>query len=190
MKEKAAEMRRNIDTRTPEEIYKAEIERVQRENRKILEEENELIRQQIHNDRVKSQLPQKSSWDSSKHRIKIKWNADKDDAENGGYNYENLMRFLNKYGDVVALLVSSNKKGSAIVEFKTLDASEMAMSYEKGIMTNPLKLSWIGEPPKSQKSSTITTSDYESLVLRQMRQAEERKRLIEEMMKEEQEQDD
>lgn len=184
MKEKAAELRKNVDSRTPEEIYKAEVERVQRENKKILEEENELIRQKIQQDRMNAQMTPKNSFDSSKHRIKIKWKADKDDAENGGYNYENLTRFLHKYGDIVALVVSSNKKGSGIVEFKTQDAGEMAISYEIGITSNPLKLSWIGEAPKSKKSTTITSSDYESLVLRQMRQAEERKRLIEQMMKE------
>lgn len=184
LKERAAELRKTVDNRTPEEIYKAEVERVQKENKIIIEEENELIRQQIHQDRIKAQFPQQTSFDSSKHRIKIKWNSAKDDPENGGYNHENLTKFLSKYGDIVALLISSSKKGSGIVELKTQDAGEMAISYEKGILSNPLKMSWIGDPPKSRNSSTISSSDYESLVLRQMRQAEERKRLIEQMMKE------
>lgn len=184
LKERAAELRKTVDNRTPEEIYKCEVERVQKENRRIIEEENELMRQQIHEDRLKAQFPQKSSFDSSKHRIKIKWNAAKNDRDNGGYNYENLTKFLSKYGDIVALVVSSAKVGSGIVEFKTQDAGEMAISYEKGILENPLKMSWIGDPPKSRNSSTVTSNDYESLVLRQMRQAEERKRLIEQMQKE------
>lgn len=187
LKERAAELRKTVDNRTPEEIYKAEVERVQRENKQIIEEENELMRQQIHEDRLKQQFPQQSSFDSSKHRIKIKWNAAKNDPANGGYSYENLTKFLSKYGDIVALLVSSSKTGSGIVEFKTQDAGEMAISYEKGILENPLKMSWIGEAPKSRNSSTVTSTDYESLVLRQMRQAEERKRLIEQMMQEDDE---
>lgn len=171
-------------TKTPEEIFKAEFDRIMKENAKILEEENEILRQQIYKER-QSTKPSTTSWDSSKHRIKIKWNADKDDPNNGGYSSENLTKFLNKYGDIVALIVSSKKKGSGIVEFKTQDAAEMAMAYEKGIIENSLKLDWIGDAPKSRKAgATVTETDYESLVLRQLRQAEERKRLIEQMMSE------
>lgn len=157
-----------------------------KENKKVLDEENELLRQQIYQDRMKTTSSSSSTWDSSKHRIKIKWKAEKDDKINGGYSSENLTKFLNKYGDIVALLVSTKKNGSAVVEFKTQDAAEMAVSYEKGILSNPLKLEWIGDAPKSKKpGATITETDYESLVLRQLRQAEERKRLIEQMMKDE-----
>lgn len=172
---------------TPEEIFKAEYERIMKENKKMLEEENEILRQQIYMERQKTRPSSSAAWDSSKHRIKIKWNSGKEDPANGGYNSENLTKFLNKYGDIVALLVSSKKKGSGVVEFKSQDAAEMAISYEKGILENPLKLEWIGEAPKSRKpGATVTGTDYESLVLHQMRQAEERKRLIEQMMKEDQ----
>jgi DnaJ family protein C protein 17 len=84
----------------------------------------------------------------------------------------------------VALIISSKKPGSGFVEFKTQDAAEMAVQYEKGILENPLKFEWIGDAPKSKKRATATDGDYESLVLRQLRQAEERKRLIEQMLKE------
>lgn len=173
----------NGKSKTPEEIFKSEFERIMKENKKLLEDENEILRQQIFSER---QRVHPAKWDSSKHRIKIKWAADKEDPTNGGYNTENLTKFLNKYGDIVALLVSAKKKGSGIVEFTVQDAAEMAVAYEKGILENPLKLEWIGDAPKSRKpGATINETDYESLVLRQMRQAEERKRLIEQMMKEE-----
>ncbi|CRK90771.1 CLUMA_CG004463, isoform A [Clunio marinus] len=174
-------------SQTPEEIFKTELERIMRENKKFLEEENELLRQQIYKERHVFSSSS-TTWDSSKHRIKIKWSTDKNDSLNGGYNHENLTKFLNKYGDIVVLLVSSKKKGSGVVEFKTQDAGEMAIAYEKGILENPLKLSWIGDAPKNRKSgTTVTSTDYESLVLRQMRQAEERKRIIEQMIKEDDE---
>jgi DnaJ homolog subfamily C member 17 len=149
--------------------------------RKQLQEEADLMRQSTST----------SSWDSSKHRIKIKWNANKEDATNGGYTEEILRKYLNKYGDIVALVLSPKKTGSALVEFSTLTASEMAISYEKGNMANPLILEWIGDAPKSRKgnSSTVTDTDFESLVLRQLRQAEERKKLIDQMMKEDLEKD-
>lgn len=183
-REKEASLNRN--SKSPEEIFKIEFERIMKENKKLIEEENEILRQQIYKDRV-SHATASASWDSSKHRIKIKWKAEKDDALNGSYNKENLTKFLFKYGDIEALLISTKKNGSAVVEFKSQDAAEMAVTYEKGIIENPLKLDWIGDAPKSKKGATVTDRDYESLVLRQLRQAEERKRLIEQMMKEEEE---
>lgn len=174
-------------SQTAEEVFKSEFERIMKENAKLLEEENEILRQQIYKERQSTQGAA-ASWDSAKHRIKIKWIAGKDDPTNGGYSNENLTKFLNKYGDIVALLVSSKKKGSGVVEFKAQDAAEMAVAYEKGIVDNPLKLEWIGDAPKSRKAgATVTETDYESLVLRQLRQAEERKRLTEQMMNEDNE---
>lgn len=173
--------------KSPEEALKDEIERLRTEGFKLLQEEQELMQKQLQEERLKMY----NKWDSAQHRIKIKWNAPKSDVTNGGYTKELLEKFLHKYGDIVVLVLSPKKNGSALVEFKTQDAAEMAVSYEKGRMENPLTLEWIGSPPKSRNnptgSTTISDNDYESLVLREMRQAEERKRLIEEMLKEDQE---
>lgn len=73
-------------------------------------------------------------WDSSLNRIKIKWKADKSDPNNGSYDEATLRRCLKKYGNIVALIMSPKKKGSALVEFSTKDASEMAVELEKGKM--------------------------------------------------------
>ncbi|XP_070493022.1 dnaJ homolog subfamily C member 17 [Chironomus tepperi] len=182
-KEAASRRESKYDNKTPEEIFQMELERVLKENSKVIEEENELMRQNFA--RAFVSAPASSDWDSSKHRIKIKWKADKNDETNGGYNDVNLPKFLDKYGDIVAFVISSKKKGTAVVEFKTQDAAEMAVQYEKGIISNPLKMEWIGDAPRSKKAgATVTESDYESLVLRQMRQAEERRKLIEQMKNE------
>lgn len=175
--------------KSPEEQLKDEMERLRKEGSRLLEEEQEMMRKQLAEERLKMQ-DNSNQWDSSQHRIKIKWKADKTDDTNGGYNEENLRNYLKKYGDIVALVVSGKKKGSAVVEFKTQSAAEMAVDYEKGNMANPLSMEWIGNAPKNANraangSSTATSNDFESLVLRQMRQAEERKRLIEQMMREE-----
>lgn len=110
----------NVETRTEEEIFKAEMDRLRKEGSKLIEEEKELMRQELLQERMRyaTGLANYSSWDSSKHRIKIKWAAEKGNDTNGGYTQENLSKFLQKYGDIVALLVSSKKVGSAIVEFK------------------------------------------------------------------------
>jgi DnaJ family protein C protein 17 len=175
----------DYSSKSPEEIFKMEFERIMKENKKIVEEENEAIRQQIWKDRAAAQQSSSNStWDSSQHRIKIKWKAEKNDPTNGGYDKENLTRFMYKYGDIIALLVSAKKNGSAIVEFQKQDAAEMAVEYERGIISNPLKLEWVGAAPKSKKSgATVTDKDYESVVLMKLRQAEERKRLIDQMMR-------
>uniref|UniRef100_A0A6B2EBU6 DnaJ homolog subfamily C member 17 n=1 Tax=Phlebotomus kandelakii TaxID=1109342 RepID=A0A6B2EBU6_9DIPT len=192
-REKAASVEANknksysTEARSPEEELKQEIERLRKEGSRLLQEEQELLRQQIH-----QTLQTSAKWDSSQHRIKIKWRAEKGDSTNGGYNEEALRKYLQKFGDIEAIVVSGKKPGSAIIEFKTREASEMAIAYEKGNPENPLRLEWIGGPPKDLKttshaSSNVTQTDFEDLVLRQMRQAEERKKLIEQMMKEDQE---
>lgn len=82
----------------------------------------------------------KREWNSAQHRIKIKWKAEKGDETNGGYSEETPRKFLQKYGDIVAFVVSPKKRGSALVEFSTQDAAEMCVSYEKGNLENPLIL--------------------------------------------------
>lgn len=175
----------SYDNRTPEEILKSEMDRLRNEGSTLLEEEQELMRQQLRQERTLIA----NHWDSSQHRIKIKWKADKTDETNGGYSDEVLRKYFLKYGDIVNLLISSNKNGSGLVEFKTKDASEMAVLYEKGDINNPLKLEWINAASNKKSNPILTTStvsenDFESLVLRQMRQAEERKRLIEKLKEE------
>lgn len=182
LREKQAEKGNSFNKpSSDEEILQREIDRLQKEGSRLLEEEAALMRKQLQEEKQKVNV-----YDSAQHRIKIKWKSEKDDATNGGYNSENLSQFLKKYGDISALVISSKKKGSGLVEFKTQEASEMAISYEKGLMNNPLQLEWIGTPPLNKnrtKTSTSSNFDFEDLVLRKMRQAEERKRLIAEMMR-------
>ncbi|XP_048083642.1 dnaJ homolog subfamily C member 17 isoform X3 [Alosa alosa] len=88
--------------------------------------------------------------------------------------------------------------GSATPKLK-----DLAFKNESGLMGNPLKISWLeGQPEappitihKSDPGSMFTHSqasltsgrDYESLVLMRMRQAAERQKLIEEMQREDEE---
>lgn len=62
-----------------------------------------------------------------------------------------------------------------------------------GLSENPLTLKWMTERSTSSSTnkiisgpSLVSDRDYESVVLTKLRQAAERKRLIEEMLKEEQ----
>ncbi|KAL0829181.1 hypothetical protein ABMA28_004018 [Loxostege sticticalis] len=171
---------------TDEQKLAAEIERLQKEGSRLLQEEQQKVKEEIQR---KMGILSEPVWDSSLNRIKIKWKVDKNDEGNGGYDEALLRRFLKKYGNITALIMSPKKKGSALVEFSTKEASEMAVELEKGLPDNPLNLKWVNERPVLTTKrdyggpSLVSDRDYESLVLTKMRQAAERQRLIEEMMK-------
>ncbi|CAG9583246.1 unnamed protein product [Danaus chrysippus] len=176
------------DNLTDEQKLAEEIKRLQREGSRLLQEEQQRMKEEIHKSMKNLSEP---VWDSSLNRIKISWKAEKSDPDNGGYNETNLRTFLKKYGTITALIMSPAKKGSALVEFGTKEASEMAVEFEKGLQDNPLTLKWLHKKPilKTKKdlqytNTLVTDRDYESLVLTKMRQAAERQRLIEEMLKE------
>ncbi|KAJ0176096.1 hypothetical protein K1T71_008270 [Dendrolimus kikuchii] len=173
---------------TDEQKLAAEIARLQEEGSRLLRDEQKRMKDEIQRTMQKLSEP---VWDSSLNRIKIRWKADKTDPHNGGYDESTLRRILKKYGNIVALIMSPKKKGSALVEFCTKEGSEMAVEFEKGLPNNPLELKWLNERPvlttkKETGPTLVSDRDYESLVLTKMRQAAERQRLIEEMMKEKQ----
>ncbi|EFA00119.1 dnaJ homolog subfamily C member 17 [Tribolium castaneum] len=171
----------NYKTKSADEKLKEEIERLRKEGSKQVEEELERIRQEVLEEQ-KAQLDA-NKCSGANYRIKIKWNVAKDDTTNGGYSHENLHRFLSKYGNVTALVLSQKRMGTALVEFEARNAAEMAVEMEVGLPSNPLKLEWVNPPParKGAASSLVKPSDYESVVLTKMRQAEERRRLIEQL---------
>ncbi|XP_059045162.1 dnaJ homolog subfamily C member 17 [Achroia grisella] len=184
-REKEAVSGAGANNLTDEQKLAAEIERLRKEGSRLLQEEQKRVKEEI--EKNKGQQP---VWDSSLNRIKIKWKVDNNDQNNGGYDENLLRRFLKKYGTIVAIIMSPKKKGSALVEFATKEASEMAVELEKGLADNPLTFKWLNEKPIVSKEkniggpSLISDRDYESLVLTKMRQAAERQRLIEEMMNE------
>ncbi|ENN78141.1 dnaJ homolog subfamily C member 17 [Dendroctonus ponderosae] len=159
-----------------------EIDRLRKEGSKQVDEEIQNVLRSLSEEKSRMQ----SQGNGAACRVKINWKADKKDETNGGYTQEMLHNFLSKYGDIQALIVSSKKKGSAMVEFKEQKAAEMAVDFELGLSANPLKLSWVNGPPKHDssqaKSDLIKETDFESVTLMNMRRAEERKKLIEQMI--------
>ncbi|XP_053191579.1 dnaJ homolog subfamily C member 17 isoform X2 [Scomber japonicus] len=193
-------------TRTLEE----EIARLREEGSRQLEEEQRLVREQIQREREAQQQQtgdftqrnsgvERCSKSNVTPKLKLKWKCKKDDNTNGGYSQDTLFRLLQKYGDVLNVIVSAKKKGSAVVEFSSVRAAELAVKNESGLSDNPLKISWLeGQPeviaPASQPGQFTSTQgaltnerDYESVVMMRMRQAAERQRLIEQMQKEDEE---
>ncbi|KAH8248201.1 hypothetical protein KR038_004786 [Drosophila bunnanda] len=180
----------NTVVRSDEELLQDQIERLRREGSRLLEEEQRAMREQLQRSHAEHQkLQQKpAKFDSAQHRIKIKWKAD----PGQDYTQEQLLKYLKKYGEVVALVLNSKRRGRAMVELGTREACDMVLAYEKGDPAKPLQFEWVTPPAgvqQTQKSSdagsTASDRDYEDLVMRKMRQAEERKRLIDQMMKDE-----
>ncbi|ALC46510.1 CG17187 [Drosophila busckii] len=177
--------------KSDEEVLQEQIERLRREGSKLLEEEHQAMREQLqrnYKEQQQQQQQEKDKFDSAQHRIKIKWKAEKNDESNGGYTEEQLMKYLKKYGEVVALVMNPKIRGRAMVELKTREACDMVLSYEHGDPANPLHFQWVTPPVEKQRTvptNNATAHDYEDLVMRKLRQAAERKRLIEQMMKEE-----
>lgn len=193
-------------TRTLEE----EIARLREEGSRQLEEEQRLVREQIQREREAQRLQtggyaqrnsgvERCSKSNATPKLKIKWKCKKEDRANGGYSQDILFKLLQKYGDVLNVILSSKKKGSAVVEFATVRAAELAVKNETGLCENPLKISWLeGQPeviaPASQpglfassQGALTNERDYESVVMMKMRQAAERQRLIEQMQRDDEE---
>ncbi|XP_064019606.1 dnaJ homolog subfamily C member 17 isoform X2 [Pogoniulus pusillus] len=205
-REREAQSRENEEeeiktTRTLEE----EIIRLREEGSRQLEEQQRLIREQIRLEReqhIQGKQDRNRAKDEITPKLKLKWKCRKEDETRGGYTKDVLLQILQKYGDVLNLLISSRKTGSAVVEFASVKAAEMAVKNEVGLTNNPLKISWLeGQPqrspssllsdstsqPRTSQASVVSERDYESLVMMRMRQAAERQQLIEQLKREEEE---
>ncbi|XP_037588581.1 dnaJ homolog subfamily C member 17-like [Cebus imitator] len=162
-------------TRTLEQ----EIERLREEGSRQLEEQQRLIREQIrqeHDQRLRRKTENTEGQGTPK--LKLKWKCKKENESKGGYSKDVLLRLLQKYGEVLNLVLSSTKAGTAVVEFATVRAAELAVQNEVGLVDNPLKISWLeGQPqdtmgrshPGLSKGSAVSDRDYESLVIMRMR---------------------
>ncbi|NXC41295.1 DJC17 protein, partial [Penelope pileata] len=185
-------------TRTLEQ----EIIRLREEGSRQLEEQQRLIQEQIRLERQQRIQGKREGYGAEGRitpKLKLKWKCRKEDETGGGYSKDVLLRILQKYGDVLNLLISSRKNGSAVVEFATVKAAEMAVKNEVGLTDNPLKISWLeGQPqsnvfsdrsgqPRTSQASVVSERDYESLVMMRMRQAAERQQLIEQLKREDEE---
>ncbi|NWR56464.1 DJC17 protein, partial [Bucorvus abyssinicus] len=178
-----------------------EIIRLREEGSRQLEEQQRLVREQIRLEREQHTLGESNEREPSA-EPQLKWKCGKEDETRGGYSKDVLLQILQKYGDVLNLLISSRKTGSAVVEFATVKAAEMAVKNEVGLINNPLKISWLeGQPrsspstvlsdsssqPRTSQGSVVSERDYESLVMMRLRQAAERQQLIEQLKQEDEE---
>ncbi|KAA0711600.1 DnaJ -like protein subfamily C member 17 [Triplophysa tibetana] len=96
----------------------------------------------------------------------LKWKCKKDDASNGGYSQECLQNLFQKYGDVLNILISSKKAGSAVIEFDSVKAADLAFKNESGLTGNPLKITWLeGQPEPASRTNTPADVFYSSQIV-------------------------
>lgn len=184
--ERETEFKRRTSADQAARNLKSEIDRLKKEGSSLLLQEQERLKESL-----KKELSKTNLTEGTDCTVKVTWKASKSDETNGGYDHDTLDKIFQKYGNVKTVVVSSKKKGSALVEYERPDVAELAHDNESGLPHNPLKMSWLKD---KTSSSTKTESvppvqapaerDFESLVMRKMRQAEERKKLIEQMQKE------
>ncbi|XP_046450366.1 dnaJ homolog subfamily C member 17-like [Daphnia pulex] len=170
---------RTVPQRSPEEQLKAEIERLRKQGSNHLAEEQEKIRLELAKE--KEQISTRGIVSA---RMKLSWKVEPEGSD--PYTQEKLHSVLQKYGNILALLISTKKKGSAIVEFANKKDADLAYAVERGINGHPLTLSWIkGDQPSAAEPSKqppptsaapMSMADFEARVLQSMREAQERKR--------------
>ncbi|KAK4822364.1 hypothetical protein QYF61_013555 [Mycteria americana] len=148
-----------------------EIIRLREEGSRQLEEQQRLIQEQIRLER-EQHIQGKQERNGSEGKITPKL----------------------KYGDVLNLLISSRKTGSAVVEFATVKAAVSLVEtpdiswLEGQPRNNPSTvLSDSASQPRTSQASVVSERDYESLVMMRMRQAAERQQLIEQLKREDEE---
>jgi len=192
----------------------AEIDRLKKEGNSLLMQEQERLLDEIMKEASlfgtsSTASPRNGGVGNEGERtLKVKWKSSKSDETNGGYDQARISKIFSKYGVVKTVVVSAKKKGSALVEFESRDAAKLALDLETGLPHNPVRIQRVsdssggdgnvggggdgaatnyGSAASAAKTSIplSTDRDFESLVVRKMRQAEERKRLIEQMQKEE-----
>jgi len=200
-RERAAELQQQQEY-SPADATKrlqVEIERLRKEGSRQLEEEVRIMKEQLKAE-MERLIADKEDTGIILPRLKVQWKQAKGEASTR-YTHNSLMERFTKYGVVTGLVMSS--KSRALVEFAREEYAEEALANEMGFEDSPLKVSWINRPSSSapaaakegqrmekeggeqecKLNSSVSNSerDYENIVLMKLRQAEERKRLIQQM---------
>lgn len=202
----------------------AEIERLRKEGNRILQETQEQLRRDLEKMTTTTRVADDEDdgvEESHTAKIKAKWKVKKGEHRDEGYTKQELESIFSKYGEVLNIVVSIKKSGTAIIEYASPYAADRAVHNETGKSEFPLTLTWLlGQPADNVGNScdaenygktqgmasenitssippynqgtfsgaaTVDNKDFESIVIMKMRQAEERKRLIEQMKKDDEE---
>ncbi|KAK3870970.1 hypothetical protein Pcinc_023855 [Petrolisthes cinctipes] len=180
-----------------EEKLKRELKRLEEEGQRIIEEELARVNAEVERELKRgSKSATSAEHDTLKpatggHKVKVKWATTKDWS---GYSEEEIRQVFYKWGDILAVVLKlRSRKGTALIEFKTKQAADMAVQYEKGQPGKSLEVCHLTEEPEKRKKekkeekkeSGKPNYDFESVAAMNKRRQDERKKLIEEILKEE-----
>lgn len=183
-----------------------EIDRLREEGLRIMKEQEEKLRQEF---LTKSEEDEEDAAPT----LKVTWRAKKSDPSNGGYTQAMLEDVFSGFGPVHHVLVSSKRKGKALVAFEHPLDAQRAVEGARGLPGNPLTVAWVSGKPGAGVGDSVRSAgdgvrgvgdaesvgarggngerglvgetDYESITLMRLRQAEERKRLCQQLASEE-----
>ncbi|XP_064111879.1 dnaJ homolog subfamily C member 17-like [Macrobrachium nipponense] len=178
------------------EKFRRELKRLEEEGERIIEEELEKLNKEVERE-LKGTPGVNEKEHTTKdtevgHKVKVKWTISR---ESPGYTEEELRQLFYKWGDINAMVMKQkSKKGTALIEYKTKGGADMAVQFEKGQIGKPLEVVHVkAEAPKVPGRKEVPQEeqkqggnyDYESIADMNIRRQEERRRLIEEILKEE-----
>ncbi len=203
-REKAAQEAENafetvVSKKTAEERLAEEIERLRKEGSRRLEEEQELMRREIEAEAKKQHRASQHHSGEGVSRLKLKW------KDRAFYDESKLRMIFEKYGRVknVVILEAKKKDGrmNGLIEMESSSAAVNAVKIERGFEDCPLKIKLVdgqgkevseeeivnmmapaGPPPVAE--GLVNETDFESLVMRKLRQEEMRKQEIQRIMEE------
>jgi len=196
-----------MDMKLDEEAkFAAEVERLRKEGSRQLEEEQEAMKKQMAEE---ARAKASNNGTTGAARVKVRWDRK---VVSWPYDKDNLVSIFSKYGEVTAVVVNAKKGGSALIEFANMAEAQMAAKIETGFPGNKLTVKPLWEEERvlgnmggasnisnghsasdvidltgPQGCQGALSNDFESLVMRNMRQAEERRKLIAQMLAEEKE---
>ncbi|XP_068216452.1 dnaJ homolog subfamily C member 17 isoform X2 [Palaemon carinicauda] len=179
-----------------EERFRRELKRLEDEGQRIIEEELDKLNREVERDLKGTSGVNENKCTTKEtdvgHKVKVKWTISR---ETPGYSEEDIRQLFYKWGDINAMVMKQkSKKGTALIEYKTKTGADMAVQFEKGQIGKPLEVVHVkAEAPKVPEHKEIPEEekdqsgnyDYESIADMNIRRQDERRRLIEEILKEE-----
>lgn len=182
--EKASQpVTKKATTNEDEERFKREVDRLRKEGSRLLEEEMNQIKEQLRKIREEKPEKPKEQPQLKAPRIKVSWTSK---AFKTGLNVDLLRHLFDSYGKIEILLMSE-KKNSAIVEYKNLKDSIRAYEDRENLQLKySININWLGPDldvidvteVKNQPQKIITTEhsnlsfdDLEATILKKLKQS-------------------
>ncbi len=129
-----------------------EIERLREEGLRIMKEQEEKLRQEF---LTKTSVEEEEDEDITP-TLKVTWKAKRSDDTNGGYSQGALEAIFSEFGPLHHVLVSSKRKGKALVAFYHPFDAQRAVEGVRGLPDNPMTVAWLSGKPSGGGSGVTS----------------------------------